>query len=137
MFQYRSNLSDGTAELSMCMDSSNTIVVLSLDSNGILVTHERNSTTEAGQCFKPTTSKALGPKHRWLRPHMHVAWSFVGFRCAGSLMHCIRNSTGAWSSFGGQPTSDEGGAWELVSSGGVFDDDNASDRYTSNQYHAS
>ena len=127
------NLSDGTAELSMCMDSSNTIVVLSLDSNGILVTHERNATTEA---WTNVSSQQLGflngnTDGYDLTCTSHGHSLVFAVQLAVDALH-IRNSTGAWSSFGGQPTSAEGGAWELVERWWRFaDDDNAPDRYTS------
>ena len=116
------NLSDGTAELSMCMDTSNTIVVLSLDSNGILVTHERNATTEV---WSNVSSQQLGYLNGNtdgydLTCTSHGHSLVFAVQASVDALH-MRNSTGVWSSFGGQPTSAEGGAWELVSrDGGVL-----------------
>ena len=116
------NLSDGTAELSMCMDTSNTIVVLSLDSNGILVTHERNATTEV---WSNVSSQQLGYLNGNtdgydLTCTSHGHSLVFAVQASVDALH-MRNSTGVWSSFGGQPTSAEDGAWQLVSrDGGVL-----------------
>ena len=112
------NLSDGTAELSMCMDSSNTIVLLSLDSNGILVTHERNATTEL---WTNVSMQQLGLTNGQtdgydLACTQHGSSLIFAVQASVNALH-ERNSTGAWSSFGGHPTSSEGGAWQLVSNG--------------------
>ena len=112
------NMSDGTAELSMCMDTSNTIVVLSLDSNGILVTHERNATTEA---WTNVSMQQLG-----LVTGISDGYDLACTQHGTSLIFAVqstvnalheRNSTGSWTTFGTQPVSAEGGAWDVVSSG--------------------
>ncbi|CAI8294281.1 MAG: Alpha-agarase [Euryarchaeota archaeon UBA443] len=111
------NLSDGTAELSMCMDTSNTIVILSLDSNGILVTHERNASTEV---WANVSMQQLGYTNGYtdgydLACTQHGSSLIFAVQAAVNALH-ERNSTGVWSSYGGQPSSAEGGAWDIVSS---------------------
>ena len=112
------NMSDGTAELSMCMDTSNTIVVLSLDSNGILVTHERNATTEA---WTNVSMQQLGfvtgiSDGYDLACTQHGTSLIFAVQSTVNALH-ERNSTGAWTTFGTQPISAEGGAWGVASSG--------------------
>ena len=58
------NFSDGASQLAMCIDTSNTVVLLSLDSSGVLVMHERNATTGAWsnvsmQQLSPSTANDL------------------------------------------------------------------------------
>ena len=111
------NLSDGTAELSMCMDSSNTIVLLSLDSNGILVTHERNASTEL---WTNVSMQQLGLLNGQtdgydLACTQHGSSLIFAVQASVDALH-QRSSTGVWSSYGGQPVSSEGGAWDIVSS---------------------
>ena len=111
------NMSDGTAELSMCMDTNNTIVLLSLDSNGILVTHERNASTEE---WSNVSMQQLGFLNGQtdgydLACTQHGSSLIFAVQAAVHALH-ERNSTGVWSSHGGQPPSSEGGTWNIVSS---------------------
>ena len=108
------NLSDGASQLAMCIDMSNTVVLLSLDSSGILVMHERDATTGAWsnvsmQQLSPSTANDLSCTQ-------HGSSLLFAVQSATDALY-ERNSTGHWSSFGGQPLSQAGGAWSLVSNG--------------------
>ena len=108
------NFSDGASQLAMCIDTSNTVVLLSLDSNDVLVMHERNATTGAWsnvsmQQLSPSTANDLSCTQHG------SSLIFAAQSAADALFE--RNSTGHWSSFGGQPLSQDGGAWSLVSNG--------------------
>ena len=108
------NFSDGASQLAMCIDTSSTVVLFSLDSNGVLVMHERNTTTGAWfnvsmQQLSPSTANDLSCTQHG------SSLIFAAQSAADALFE--RNSTGHWSSFGGQPLSQDGGAWSLVSNG--------------------
>ena len=108
------NFSDGASQLAMCIDTSNTVVLLSLDSSGVLVMHERNATTGAWsnvsmQQLNPSTANDLSCTQ-------HGSSLIFAVQSATDALY-ERNSTGHWSSFGGQPLSQAGGAWSLVSNG--------------------
>lgn len=111
-------LSDETAEISMCMDTSNTIVLLSMDSNGILVTHERDASTES---WSNVSMQQLGHLNGQtdgydLACTQHGSSLIFAVQASVDALH-ERTNTGVWSSFGGHPISSEGGAWEIVSNG--------------------
>ncbi|MEC7113136.1 MAG: VCBS repeat-containing protein, partial [Candidatus Thermoplasmatota archaeon] len=108
------NLSDGASQLAMCIDMSNTVVLLSLDSSGILLMHERDATTGAWsnvsmQQLSLSTANDLSCTQ-------HGSSLLFAVQSATDALY-ERNSTGHWSSFGGQPLSQAGGAWSLVSNG--------------------
>ena len=108
------NFTDGTSQLAMCIDTSNTVVLLSLDSSGVLVMHERNATTGAWsnvsmQQLNPSTANDLSCTQ-------HGSSLVFAVQSATDALY-ERNSTGHWSSFGGQPLSNAGGAWSIASNG--------------------
>ena len=108
------NFSDGASQLAMCIDTSNTVVLLSLDSSGVLVMHERNATTGTWsnvsmQQLSPSTANDLSCTQ-------HGSSLLFAVQSATDALY-ERNSTGHWSSFGGQPLSQAGGAWSLASNG--------------------
>ena len=108
-------LSDGATELSMCMDSNDTIVLLSLDSSGNLVTHERNASTEMwANVSMQQLGNLNGPSD--LACTQHGSSLIFAVQASGNALH-ERNSTGIWSSFGEHPILSEGGAWNVVSNG--------------------
>ena len=108
------HFSDGASQLAMCIDTSNTVVLLSLDSNGALVMHERNATTQTWsnvsmQQLSPSTANDLSCTQ-------HGSSLIFAVQSATDALY-ERNTTGHWSTFGGQPLSQAGGAWSLVSNG--------------------
>lgn len=108
------NFTDGSSQLAMCMDTSNTVVLLSLDSSGHLVTHERNASTEAWNNI--SMEQLSSSSSNDLSCTQHGSSLVFAVQSATDVLY-ERNSTGYWSSFGGQPLSEAGGAWNLVSNG--------------------
>ena len=109
-------LIDDATRLSMCMDSSDTIVLLSLDSNGDLVTHERNATTEVWTNVSMQSLPNANLGGHDIACTQHGTSLLFAVQATTESIH-ERNSTGIWSSYGSQPISAEDGAWEVISNG--------------------
>ena len=108
------NFSDGVSQLAMCTDSANTVVLLSLDSSGALIVHERNASTGS---WSNVSMQQLSPSAgNDLSCTQHGSSLIFAVQSATDALY-ERNSTGHWSSYGGQPLSHARGAWSLVSNG--------------------
>ena len=108
------NVTDGSSQLAMCVDSSNTVVLLSLDSNGVLVTHERNATTEV---WSNVSMQQLGvSSSNDLSCTQHGSSLIFAVQSATDVLY-ERSNSGNWSNYGGQLVTETGGTWSIVSNG--------------------
>jgi len=108
------NFSDGASQLAMCIDTGNTVVLLSLDSSGVLVVHERNAST--GSWTNVSMQQHVISTGNDLSCTQHGSSLIFAVQSATDALY-ERSSTGHWSSFGGQPLSHAGGAWSVASNG--------------------